>query len=81
MHVCKNIVPKDTGNAAQEMMIKLTSTAFLRFQPKLSMEQAIRFSKTAVTVEKLAKVMKTKNKAPHNCPRGIFTKMFGRVIK
>ena len=45
------------------------------------MEQAIRFSKTAVTVEKLAKVMKTKNKAPHNWPRGIFTKMFGRVIK
>ena len=32
-------------------------------------------------VEKLAQVMKTKNKAPHNCPRGIFTKMFGRVIK
>mgnify|MGYP006990180149 CR=1 FL=1 len=42
--------------------------AFFRDQPKLSMALAWRFSKTAMTVEKLAKVMNRKNSVPHRRP-------------
>ena len=49
--------------------------------PKLSMHPAIRFSNTAMTVEKLAKVINRKNNVPHRRPPAIFTKTFGNVTK
>ena len=47
----------------------LNSAAFFRLQPKLSMHPASRFSNTAMTVEKLAKVMNRKNSPPTAVPR------------
>ena len=61
--------------------IRFTRTAFFLSQPKLSMEQAIRFSKTAVTVEKLANVMKRKKRVPQSRPPAMFRKTVGRVMK
>ena len=65
----------------KKISTRFTKTAFLRDQPKLSIEQAIRFSKTAVTVEKLANVMNTKNRAPQSSPSGICVKICGKVMK
>ena len=59
----------------------LGESGFLRLQPKLSMHPAIRFSNTAMTVEKLAKVINRKNNVPHRRPPAIFTKTFGNVTK
>lgn len=39
------------------------------------------FSNTAITVEKLAKVMKRKKRLPHKMPPFMFTKTLGKVIK
>lgn len=63
------------------MIARFSRTAFLRLHPKLSMLLAMRFSKTAVTVEKLAKVMNTKKSAPQSWPMDMWLKIFGRVIK
>ena len=46
---------------ARRMNTQLMTAAFFRLQPKLSMALAWRFSNTAMTVEKLAKVMNRKN--------------------
>ena len=56
-------------------------TAFFLSQPKLSMQLASRFSNTAMTVEKLAKVMNRKNRAPHTRPPAILANTLGRVTK
>ena len=56
-------------------------TAFLRDRLKLSMQVEIIFSKTAIIVEKLAKVINKKNSPPHNSPPFMFIKILGRVIK
>jgi len=56
-------------------------TDFLRLQPQLSHALAIRFSKTAVTVEKLANVIKRKKSEPHTRPPGMSRKILGSVIK
>lgn len=39
------------------------------------------FSNTAMTVEKLAKVMNRKNSVPHRRPPAMFVKTLGKVIK
>ena len=46
-----------------------------------SMQLERMFSKTAITVEKLAKVMKRKKRLPHKMPPFMFTKTLGKVIK
>ena len=45
------------------------------------MAAAIRFSNTAVTVEKLANVMKIKNRVPQSLPPAIFRNTCGSVTK
>ena len=55
--------------------------ALRRSQPKFSQAQAMRFSNTAMTVEKLAKVMNRKNSVPHSRPPAIFVKTLGSVMK
>ena len=57
------------------------TTAFLRSQPKVSMQMAMMFSKTASTVEKLANTMNRKNSVPQNRPPDILTNRGGRVWK
>jgi len=43
------------------------------------MLQAMRFSKTAMTVESAAKLMNRKNNEPHSWPSGICSKTLGNV--
>ena len=50
------------------MMIKLTATDHDLFQLRLSFSIPTRFSKTAVTVEKLANTIKTKKRVPQILP-------------
>ena len=45
-----------------------------------SMQLERMFSKTAITVEKLAKVMKRKKRLPHKMPPFILTKTLGKVM-
>ena len=63
------------------MMMQFTSAAFFRLQPNISMQKDMMFSNTAMTVEKLAKVMNRKNSAPQSLPPAIFTNTLGRVTK
>ena len=49
--------------------------------PKESVKVEMIDSNTAVTVEKLAKVINTKNSAPHTLPPGILIKTCGNVTK
>lgn len=61
--------------------IPLNNAAFFRLQPKLSMHPASRFSNTAITVEKLAKDMKRKKRAPHSRPPAMPRNTLGNVTK
>ena len=45
------------------------------------MQLPMRLSKTAVTVEKLANVMKTTKRDPQNCPKDMLMNTFGSVTK
>ena len=45
------------------MTIQLMSAAFLRLIPNISMQKDMMFSNTAMTVEKLAKVINRKEKS------------------
>ena len=56
-------------------------TAFFRLMWKSSAEHMIMFSKTAMTVEKLAKVMKRKNKEPQKRPPAMCINTLGSVMK
>ena len=63
------------------MTIAKMIVAFFLDQWKLSMALAIKFSKTAITVEKDAKVIKTKNNVPHKRPNGMLIKTLGPLIR
>ena len=56
-------------------------TAFLRLQPKVSMQTARMFSNTASTVDMLANIMKRKNSVPQKRPPDILTNTCGSVTK
>ena len=75
------LYPRTQGILVTSTSTKLTIVDFLRLHPKLSMAEDIRFSKTAITVVKLAKVINRKNNAPQILPPAIFTKTFGSVTK
>ena len=62
-------------------MNRLIKDDCLRLQPKLSIPAAIRFSNTAITVEKLANVMNRKNSVPHILPPAIWINTCGSVMK
>ena len=53
--------------------------AFVRLQPKVSMQMARMFSNTASTVERLAKIINRKNSAPQKRPPAMLANTFGRV--
>ena len=61
--------------------IKLKITLFFLGHPKLSIKKAMIFSKTAITVLRAAKDMKTKKSVPHSLPPFMFTNTLGRVMK
>ena len=66
---------------ASRRKTQLAMTAFLRPQPNMSMQLAIRFSNTEMTVVKLAKVMNRKNSVPQKRPPRMPAKTLGRVTK
>ena len=47
-------------------MMAVRATAVLRVQFHLSIDQLMRFSNTAMMVDSAAKLMNTKNSAPHS---------------
>ena len=62
-------------------LIKLMMTLFFLDHPKLSIKKAMIFSKTAITVLRAAKDMKTKKSVPHSLPPFMLTNTLGRVTK
>ena len=60
-------------------MMAVRATAVLRVQFHLSIDQLMRFSNTAMMVDSAAKLMNTKNSAPHSCPGGIWLNTLGSV--
>ena len=58
-------LPQAAGVAAM-ISTQLIQDAFLRLQPRESMEKEMMFSNTAISVEKAANSMNTKNRAPQN---------------
>ena len=66
---------------AISMITQLTSAAFFRFQPNISIQNDMMFSNTAIIVEKLANVINKKNKLPQMRPPDILIKTFGNVMK
>ena len=73
--------PSTQGRLSAASRIPLTSAAFLRLTPKVSMQTARMFSNTASTVEKLAKIMNRKNSVPHSRPPFMLTNTCGSVSK
>ena len=58
--------PSAHGRLSTVTMRAVRATAVLRDQPHLSMDQLMRFSNTAMMVDSAAKLMNTKNSAPHS---------------
>ena len=71
--------PSTHGRLAKIIKMQLRTIDLLLSIPKLSVTHATRFSKTAVTVEKLAKDINTKNSVPHTIPNGMLMKILGSV--
>ena len=75
------VAPDMQGMLSTSMAMQPIREAFLRLMPKVSTAKARRFSNTASTVEKLAKVINRKNSVPHRRPPSILTKTLGSVWK
>ena len=63
------------------MATPVKSAAACRFHPRRSIRPAMMFSKTAMTVERAAKLMKRKKRVLQSCPLGIWLNMLGSVTK
>ena len=75
------LYPSIQGKLAIIMITQFIITDLALPHLKLSMDEDTRFSNTAVTVEKLAKVMNRKNRSPHILPPVIFMNTHGSVTK
>ena len=73
------LYPSTQGSDSTRMAKKFTNTAFLRLQPHKSIPKATMFSNTAITVDSAAKLMNTKNSAPHTRPPAMPPKILGSV--
>ena len=71
--------PRAHGRLSTVTMMAVRATAVLRVQFHLSIDQLMRFSNTAMMVDSAAKLMNTKNSAPHSCPSGIWLNTLGSV--
>ena len=71
--------PSAHGMDSTSTSTALKITARLRIIPHLSMDQLIRFSNTAMTVDSDANAMNTKNRQPHTLPSGICPNTTGSV--
>ena len=77
----RRLNPNIHGRLSTNIKTPLKTVARFRDHPKLSMQLEIRFSNTAVMVEKLAKLINKKNKAPQILPNGILMKILGSATK
>ena len=75
------LYPSTHGILAISIITPFISAALFLDQPNISMANDMIFSNTAITVEKLAKVINKKKRQPHMRPPCIFTNTFGKVIK
>lgn len=73
--------PNTQGIEPIRTIKKLMAHDFFRFQPKRSVQQAMIFSNTAITVESEAKVINKKNNAPQILPPDIELNTGGKVSK
>ena len=73
--------PRTQGKDSISISRQLMMQAFFLDIRNESMQLERMFSNTAITVEKLAKVMKRKKRLPHKMPPFMFTKTLGKVIK
>ena len=77
----KILNPSMHGKDNTRIRMQFMMQAFLLDKWNESMQLERMFSNTAITVEKLAKVMKRKKRLPHRMPPFMFTKTLGKVIK
>ena len=77
----KMLNPSMHGKDNTRIRMQFMMQAFFLDILNESMQLERMFSKTAITVEKLAKVMKRKKRLPHKMPPFMFTKTLGKVIK
>ena len=77
----KILNPSMHGKDNTRIRMQFMMQAFLLDKWNESMQLERMFSNTAITVEKLAKVMKRKKRLPHKMPPFMFTKTLGKVIK
>ena len=77
----KILNPSMHGKDNTRIRMQFMMQAFLLDKWNESMQLERIFSNTAITVEKLAKVMKRKKRLPHRMPPFMFTKTLGKVIK
>lgn len=75
----KRLNPKMQGRQPISIIIAFIITDFVRLILNISIQNEIRFSNTAITVEKHAKVINIKNSVPQILPPAIFTNTFGSV--
>ena len=71
--------PSAHGSDRTSTRTAVISAARRRDTFHLSIVQLMRFSNTAITVESAAKLMNTKNSAPHTLPSGICPNTIGSV--
>ena len=76
----KILNPSMHGKDNTRIRMQFMMQAFLLDKWNESMQLERMFSNTAITVEKLAKVMKRKNRLPHRMPPFILTKTLGKVM-
>lgn len=77
----QRLKPKQQGRLPNIMTTKLIIILFFLDHPFRSIQNAMIFSNTAITVESAAKLRKIKNIVPKKEPIGMFEKTFGRVSK
>ena len=75
----RTLYPSAHGSDSTRTRTPVIAAARRRVMPHLSIDQLMRFSNTAITVESAAKLMNTKNSAPHTLPKGICPNTIGSV--
>lgn len=80
--ICKpdnRFEPSAQGRLITISMTRLMITLFLRLHPSKSIQNAMMFSNTAITVLSAAKLKKIKNNVPHRLPKGMLANTLGKV--
>ena len=75
------VKPRTHGTERTNIKTMLIIATFRLLNFVSSSQKDIMFSKTAITVEKAAKIIKIKNKEPTILPKGIVLKMLESVVK